>query len=132
MRPASKTEYTRLRGHQTAVLKDTGHILTFTQEVGTDHRQGSGTFVEGAACPMGYRPQSPKEVHDDQEVGILLGRVRLPVGTAVTEKDRIRITHVDGEALAVALDFAIYGPPMVRPTVVICNLQKITDGSTGS
>lgn len=132
MRSASAAQYARLRANQEATLKDTGHVLTFTQSVGADRRQGPGSFSVGAAISLGYRPTSPKEEHDDQEVAILLGRVRLPVGTAVTGKDRIRVTHIDGQALATPLDFAIYGPPMFRPTVIICNLTKITDGSTGS
>lgn len=132
MRKTSAAQYARLRANQDAVLKDTGLILTYAQQIGADRRQEPGTFTAQAAIPMGYRPRSPKEVHDDQEVAIILGRVRLPVGTAVTSKDRIRITHINGQALATAIDFAIYGPPMARPTVVICNLTKITDGSTGS
>lgn len=132
MRPASKTQYARLKANQNATLKDKGHVLAFSQNVGADFRQGVATYTPGAACPMGYRPQSPKEVHDDQEVAVLMGRVRLPLGTAVTSKSRIRITHIEGEELGTALDFAVYGEPMIRPTIIICQLQKITDKSTGS
>ena len=129
MRSPSATQYARLRANQAATLKDTGHVLTFTQEIGPDRRQKPGSYTPGAALSIGYRPASPKEVQDDQEVAIILGRVRLPLGTAVSSKDRIRVTYVDGVALEEPLDFAIYGPPLIRPTIIICNLTKVTDGS---
>lgn len=129
MRKLAEAQRSRLAANQEAVLKDTGQVLAFSQVVGSDYRQANATYTAGAAISVGYSPSGPNEVHEDQEVAILAGRVRLPLGTAVTSKDRIRITHIGGQELATALTFAVYGPPMVRPTVTICNLAKITDGS---
>lgn len=130
MRKLSTAQAARLIANQNAVLKDQGHILTWAQEVGPDYRPGPGQFTTGPAIALGYNPSAPKEAHDDQSVATITGRVRLPAGTAVTSEDRIRVTHVGGLALPTPLDFAIYGPPRVRPTVIICDLEKITDGST--
>lgn len=132
MRKASEAQLARLKANQAAVFKDTAVILTFSQDVGADYRQTAGAYVAGSSIAVGYKPVTPKEGNDDQGVPMITGRLRLPVGTAVTGQDRVRITHIAGEALAAALDFAIYGEPKRRPTVVLCDLAMITDGSTGA
>jgi hypothetical protein len=64
-----------------------------------------------------------RETTDGNQVAVSDAEIRLPTGTAVTNHDRIQITHRHGEALTYPLLFAVVGVDAGRTAVVVRALQ---------
>ena len=113
---------------QQITLHDTCLILAYT--VGTLNAYGKPaiTYSAGTAVACGWKPET-KEVMQDTQVPAWDGRLRLPTGTAVGNKDRIRLTHRYGATLAPAQDYEIIGNPEQGPSGIVLRLKSVMDGS---
>lgn len=70
-----------------------------------------------------------KETMDGNQAAVSDAEIRLPVGTAVTNADRIQIMKRHGEELTYPLLFGVVGIDFGRTAIVVKALQ-ITGNST--
>ena len=65
------------------------------------------TYTDGSAIACRFVPERGAESHGaDKTLTIMPAQVRLPLGTTVTAKDRIKITKRFGVPLGTAMVFA--------------------------
>lgn len=99
-----------MRAAQTQSLMDTCVIQTQSVTVDT-YGQPIETFTDGAAIACRFVPSSGQEVREvsraDSTITVMRAIVRLPRGTTVTPKDRVKITKRYGETLATALVYGV-------------------------
>lgn len=120
-------ELTRLQATQSAHMPDTCLILT--RSTLEDAYGGEvETFTPGSAVFCGFKATSKREVQEQGQVVMAEAELRLPIGTAVTSKDRVRVTHRFGIALPSALDYDVIGHPSQGPSGLLLTLRRVTDG----
>ncbi len=87
------------------------------------------TAAEVLSC--GFSSSRQREVMVGTEVVLSNGQLRLPIGTPVDHRDRFRITHRHGSAVA-ELDavnvYEVLGAPNLGPSGVVLDLRLATDG----
>lgn len=117
-----------MRADQTDALWDT--CIVQTQSVAVDsYGQGIETFTDGSAIACRFVPWAGGELREinrsDGTITVIRAEVRLPLGTTVTAKDRIKITKRFGETLTTALVFGANEPGAIGPTCVTVNLKDV-------
>jgi hypothetical protein len=120
----------RLRQINDRALMDRCVRLVFT--AGTMDAYGLDrpeTYEEGATLPCLFRKLKPGEAMEQTEVATIAGQLRLPKGTTMDARDRIRLTHLHGDALAAAQTYKIVGEPQDTYVGLVLNLELVTDGS---
>lgn len=99
-----------MRGIQSDLYHDTCIVETYS--AGSSDSWGLGgqpTYTEGTSISCGFTPGRVREVMDNGQVIINEPKLRLPLTTTVTNKDRIKVTHRWGTELATAEVYAIRG-----------------------
>jgi hypothetical protein len=124
----SATTLSHLRVRYGRLMQDTCKVLAYSATA-DDYGLPVVTFTPGAAIACGFDPQASREVQEGSHVAVVDGRLRLPLGTAVTSKDRIQVTHRFGEALSSPETYSIIGEPERGPTGLVLNLRTATDGT---
>jgi hypothetical protein len=124
----STTETTRMKATVAESFNDTCQIGTLTTTQGGVYNTESYSYA--TAIPCGFKAKGGKETSDGSQTAINSGSVRLPFGTTVTSKDRIKLVSRFGVALAAAIEFKILGAPEQGPTAITLQLQAIP--ATGS
>ena len=118
-------DLTNMRSCQDAHMMDTCKLQTCTQTADT-YNQLVETFADGAdlVCGLDMRPGSERHTADKTVINYD-ATVRLPIASAPTPKDRVKVTKRFGEALGVALVYNIVGPIQRGPSGVRLMLKKI-------
>lgn len=121
----STADLTNMRAAQDAHMMDTCVIQTCTQ-TGDTYNQLVETFADGAAlvCGLDMRPGSERHTIDKTVINYD-ATVRLPIASAPTPKDRIKVTKRHGTALEVALVYNIVSPIQKGPSGVRLLLKII-------
>lgn len=111
-------------------LMDTCVRLEFVagsvDEYGLDKPETYET-AETLACL--FRKPKPGEAMEQAEVAVNGGQLRLARGTTISARDRIRLTHLHGEALSPVQVYKIIGEPKQTYAGIVLILEMITDGS---
>lgn len=128
MRRFTASELERFQATQESAMMDTCRVLVFTAGTSNAYGQPAITYVAGAAIVCGWKPNT-KEMMADTQVPTWDGRLRMPIATAVGNKDRIRLTHRYGVALSPTQDYEIVGNPERGPSGLVLKLKSVTDGS---
>ena len=89
---------------------------------------GAGTPVFDDAIPCGFQPMNKGESRDGAQVPFMDAKLRLPVGTDITNIDRVRLTSRHGTAITPQL-YTIEGPPELGPSAMVLNLKLVTGNS---
>lgn len=128
IRHFSAAELARMQGTQTSAMQDTCLIYAYSV-IGTDvYGLPIKDHVPGDPVPCGYDPVA-KEVQLPGAVGMIDAKLRLPIGTVVTEHDRIAITHRYGVGVQ-PLMHTVFGPPERGPSGLVVNLKLYTEEPT--
>ncbi len=109
-----------------AEMMDACVVLTASK--GIDALGGQlDSFTEGEEVACMYSPLSAAEqARDDATLASVVARVRVPVGTAVTRNDRVRITGRYGADLEDGPAFAVAGEPRETLGYLLVELAEVT------
>lgn len=124
----SVAELTSMQVAQVDHMNDTCIIRAYGSTT-DENNMPKPTYAAGAPMACGFRARTPKEVLQRAEVAMSDGDVRLPVGTTLDRRSRIRITHRYGQALSPAQDYEIVGEPLRGPSGLVVLLKRATDGA---
>jgi hypothetical protein len=124
----STAELAEMRTAQQAHMMDTAVVQTFSASTADSWGIPADSYSDGSAVYCGFNNKAGIETQGEGEVVQYDATVRLPIGTAVTESDRIKITKRHGTTLSTPLIFEI-----VRlrrgPSGLLLELEQVTDGS---
>lgn len=98
-----------------ASMVDTCEILELTSAL-NDYGEEVGGFSVVASTKCGFSPpgtQSKERQGEGPQTSHYAGRLRLPLGVAISENSRVRITHRKGRPLVTPLVYEVKGPPVV-------------------
>lgn len=101
----------RLRMIHRTALQDTCVRLVHTPQVTNPYGVPAVEYVEGDPLPCLFRAGNRQETLAQSHVPAAQARLHLPVNTVLAAADRIRLTHLHGEALAEPEDYEVVGPP---------------------
>jgi hypothetical protein len=117
-----------MRSTQDSAMQDVCRVGAYTA---TDdaYNLPSVTYVYGAEITCGLELVNPAEEHASGEVPVIDARLRLPIGTTIDERDRIRIEQRYNESLTDPQIFEIEGPVKRGPSGLVLDLRLVDDGS---
>lgn len=84
------------------------------------------TYTESAPTPclLGQMP-AKERFRPDATMSEVVARLRLPLGTALERRDRVRITHLGGRLLETPLEYAVNGVPRELPALLAVDLAEV-------
>lgn len=109
----------------------TGLLDTCTRMVHTegsgDYGHGAPTYPAGVTMACLFKPRPEDDAGDgvrmvDADLWLARDAVLLP-------DDRVKITHLHGDAVASPQTFAVTGGPVLGKTLLHAELRLVTDGS---
>lgn len=126
MRLFQTAELSRLQTAQNNAMQDTCVIQAYSATFDT-YGAPVITFTDGAPMACGFDPTGGKKNRRVDLTALHVdATVRLPIGTAVNAKDRIKVTRRFGAWLAAALVFDVQGSPQQGPSGLVLELAKVT------
>lgn len=126
MNPFSTTELERLQATQDSAMQDECILLQYVAGSG-DYGYGQPTYTTGATVACGLNHKA-REVMEDTQVVLTDAVLRLPIGTAVDNLDRVKITKRYGVAITPET-YEVIGQPDRGPSGIVLNLRRVSDGS---
>lgn len=119
-------ELLEMRSAQGGHMMDTA-IIQRHAYTANDLNEQVSTWTDDAASTIAGLSLSPGAEQRNADMTLLTydATVRLPLTVAVDAKDRVKITHMFGEALAVPLVFGIAGPVQRGPSCFRLRLRKV-------
>ena len=127
MTPFSTADLAAMRTVQAAAMMDTCTLRTWAPTVDDYGTEIAGyTDTTGVACGLDVTGTRQKERQDGTivEIAAVL-RLALDDGAGLTAKDRVTVTHRNGEALSPALTYGIDGKVERGPTGVVVRLIEV-------
>ncbi len=122
----TSADLANLRAAQVLYMLDTGYVQTYARTFNTMNEPVE-TWTEAAtatACGLDMRPGAERH-QADKTVTEYDATLRLPLTVTIDAKDRVRITHRFGEALAVPLIFEVSSPVQRGPSGLRVLLRKV-------
>jgi hypothetical protein len=124
-------ELATMRTTQTAAMMDTCTLRVWTPTVDAYGTEIAG-WVDTANVACGYDASggsiaAREQRRADGTITTISGALRLSLvaGAALTEEDRVTITHRNGEALSPTLTYGIDGIPQRGPTGYVLRLVEV-------
>ncbi len=117
-----------MRGAQDSSMMDACEIHEFQAGVVDVYGMPAEGYFLKAVSECGFDANAHKEVMDGTQVAITDARIRLPDGTAIGNKDRIKITHRYGTLQAEQPVFELIGEARRGASGVVCDLRLATKG----
>lgn len=114
---------------QTVVLTDQCQRLVYTEQTDANGRKLAATYVPGDVMPCSF---SWGGAGDTDRTGRTADRttttpiLRVPLTATFTSRDRVRLTHTEGEVLNPALTFQIAGQPLPGLLTTVLELERVT------
>ncbi|MCA9941634.1 MAG: hypothetical protein KC418_23500 [Anaerolineales bacterium] len=118
-------ELTGLQTTQAGHMMDTCVRLVYSSALDA-YNIPQPTYTPGDTLACGFNPSPSKEMMN--QVPDVEAVLRLPVGTTLDNRDRLRITYRFGVAVTNE-DYEIAGQPRRGPSGLLVPLKKVTDGS---
>ena len=129
MNPFTAAELTAMRTVQVSAMMDTCTLRVWTPTVDDYGTEIEGyTDTIGVACGLDVTGTRQKERRrQDGTIAMIAAVLRLSLddGEALTAKDRVTVTHRNGEALSPALAYGIDGAVERGPTGVVVRLVEV-------
>ena len=117
-----------MRSTQSGAMQDVCRVGAY-QSVANTYGNPAPEWIYGAEVACGLEHVNPREVQASGEVPVIDARLRLPIATAIDERDRIRIEKRFGESLTDPQIFEIEGPVKQGPSGLVLGLRLVDDGS---
>lgn len=128
MRALTEVELTRMQGAQEDAMMDQCSILTYSSTVVSGEVQ-DGWTESGNRVKCGLNTQKSREIHkDDLTIVKTDAQLRLPIGTTVAARDRIKVITRFGQPEAELLTYGIAGEPQQGPSGLVLDLVIINPG----
>jgi len=110
--------------------------LVDTLQIGTDSKSSwtaspTWTWDTAKTVPCFVDDSESSEVADGTETTITDACVFVPIGTAITNVNRIKVTHRYREALATAEIYRVIGAPQVRRSLLALHCKRVTGNARG-
>ena len=122
----------QMRADQADSLHDTCVILSHSESQDSFGEMVS-SWTSGTSLACGFEPTGGKErprsggsTHPAGTLLVVDARLRLPLTVSLGVKDKVRITHRYGEALAVPLTFGVAGLPRRGASGLVVDLQEVS------
>lgn len=113
---------------QIGAMLDTCVRLVYTEGAADAYGKPVVSHVAGDTLACGFHPSNSREALDGAEVVLTDGALRLPVGTPMDARDRIRLTRRYGATLSTPYEFEIVGEPLRGPSALVLSLARLTNG----
>lgn len=130
MNPFTAADLASMRAVQGSAMMDTCTLHVWTPTVDDYGTEIAGyTDTTGIACGLDVTGTRQKERRrQDGTIVEVAAALRLSIddGAALTAKDRVTVTHRNGEALSPALAYGIDGAVERGPTGIVVRLVEIT------
>lgn len=110
-------------------LVDTCVRLVHTEGAGGDYGHGEPTYPEGASMACLFQPKAASDAQEESEVLLIDANLYLARTATLDPDDRIRVTHLHGDAVASPQVFEIVKGPVLGKTLLEAGLRLVTDGS---
>ena len=125
MQAFTSTELSRMQSAQEAAMQDTCVVQVYSESADA-YNNPEASYADGSAIDCGVEHVNPDEVQESGEVPTIDVRIRLPLDTTIDVRDRIKVTHRYGSALATAQVFEIEGPVQRGPSGLVVGCRKVT------
>lgn len=110
-------------------MMDTCRVLSYSSSPDL-WGQPQPTYTPGPAIPCGYEPVGgvgQKEIRlDEKTLATITATLRLPITTAITQRDRIEITHRHGEALSPTVTLEVIGSIRRGPSGLLIDVNRVS------
>ncbi len=128
MRSLSTGEIDRMKSTQESAMMDTCVVQTYA--AGSQNAYGeydSPTYTDGLPIACGFAWMTHvSEIEGSERVIVeRVPQVRLPIGTVVDQKDRIKMTKRFGVTMATPEIFEMIGPPDEGPSGLVAMLKSV-------
>ena len=117
-----------MRSTQDGAMQDVCRIGAYTADDDA-YNLPDVTYVYGVEVICGLDLMSPTEQQASGEVPVINAKLRLPIGTEIDERDRIRIEQRYNEDLDTPMIFEIEGPVDRGPSGLVLDVRIVDDGS---
>lgn len=121
------TQITQMQNQAGDLMHDTCVVQTYTSSTVDSYRQPTVTYPDGSAISCGF---SWRQLGNTERLFPELhsltydALVRVPIGTTVTRKDRVKLTKRMGVAIT-NIVFEVSGPVMRGPTCLMVPLRRV-------
>lgn len=129
MLPMTAGEIAFLQDATPFTFHDQCQRLVYTEHVTADGRKGKTTYEPGATMPCRFRWSSGVGSDQTREANDLVTTapmIHVPLGTIITSRDRVKLTHRYGQPLDPPLVFSVSGDPLPGLTSTRIELSRIT------
>ena len=123
------TQITQMQNQAGDLMHDTCVVQTYTSTTLDSYRQPTVTYPDGSAISCGFRWKTSKDAFSVGGAGVVAegdAELRLPIGTTITAKERVKITYLRGSVLGTALIFQVIGEPRPGLTAILVDLKRAT------
>jgi hypothetical protein len=123
----SATQVAQMKATHVSLMGDTCQIGTYASTTSDAHGQPTETWTYATAISCGVdisktiRQQQAQGA--DMSLAFIDGRVRLPLGTTLNRRDRIKVTKMAGTTLTTALVFEGVGEPRPSHTALMVDVR---------
>ncbi len=115
-----------LRTCQTGGMHDWCVVQSFAESQDSTSGQVSHVFTDGLPVACGFDPGGGRELRElDKTTTVTFAMLRLPWGTTVEERDRIKLLTRSGETLSTPVVYRISAPPQRGITGVLLQLDIV-------
>lgn len=130
IRPLNARELAHLSAVANSSMMDTCIPMIYSVAGLNAVREPFETWTDAPPSPCGLNVYSDRQkgkeiVRPDGTVVISEARLRLPLGTSITERDRVRITHRLGAELPTPETWEIVSPVKRGPTALVMELARV-------
>lgn len=108
-------------------LSDTCQRLIYTTGAGGDYGTGGATYADGPSSPCLFVERPVIEAQGESQVQMADGRLYLPLTFALDARDRVRITAMNGEAIASPKTYTISKGPIIEDALLYAELSLLTE-----
>lgn len=121
----SEDELAGMQATQESAMMDTCVLMRYSEALDAINHPVP-TWTDGESMLCGLDMTGGTEQRGSQRVIVRWDAViRLPLDTVIDLRDRIRITHRFGQALASGLVYEIAGPAEIGPSGIVLPLKKV-------
>lgn len=121
-------EVTRMKAEAEETMLDTCQIGIRTSGDFSDP-SGTASYSYGSGIACGVSKGGGVESDEGAQVDIAAVTIRLPIGTTVSSKDRIKVTHRKGTALAADEYYSINGDPAGGTVALLVSATRMEGNS---